>query len=1566
MPISKNIPMALNKSSDERLLKPNEMTDAQNVTVSTDSDGNGFVLKNSRGNAPIQAKSGSQITQNEARNSFEVLGSCVDGEANTLYFIVYDGSGNVSHGVYRIDFNSSVLEYEAVVVSRYLFSGSSKPEFVDMDVIRADVNQEGSIVPILYMTDNVSEPKKINVERAIAAGHAPTADIREFLSVAKTKPVHQFDIIPRKDPDFSGNFVYGKSLSFAVQWVYQDGERSALSNISDCVIPQTVLTSEEDGTRKDDVNYYQISVPKGSTEVKQINVYYRDNETGLMYLADRLQRDEDLVRAVGPNQTTIYDESEGTYRFYGDRDQEPAPLIETNKLFDNVPLRAKTQCIADGRLIYGNYSEGRELPDITAEFEVEYDQPYDDDYLIIGYEKYVDGTNTRVNGMIRNSVTQSQSGIELDFSNLPATIASGTTIVIDFTFYSSRSSTFITCADNDGGDELFSFTANGETWHIGRKDVGGDFYEAIFKDMPDIRFTTAYYVSSDTAKSTVLSALRTQIANLRVTTKYSNPQNTGSTAIRDDDGATLSDVKITDAEITFKCEAQVTGDLIQCGLLYHDALDGSLVFTKTATVISNPNANPGGSGNERGFVGMFSTVVDDMHDLRSFTKAIVDDTNQFKSFKRGANHTFGMILYDDKGRSSFVKEIGSVYVERKGEQGGATNGKASITVKFPQVGGFNQTLPSWVSKYQIVYGGSDIEDFKQYSVSGGFANYWSYSLFDTTDSKEDASKNIYVSLKGWSGSKSSYTGENGANHVYNPKEGDMLRIVQYDINDEYGQETRFYPENLEFSVIGKTTLRKDVVTEDINLIRAEQEFEKEREEAKASRREKRAEKRRKKGKEGPGLLTRIGKGFDKLREEFDEFQEENPMLDRLITTRREKQENLDDAAEDATDKIKDTPISARNPVFPGGQITYDVDGNPNRDTEDMPMAKGEFLILKDSGFSSWGRNDSVQVKFDGSNEIAEVSDDSDGVNKHWFAILNWARNVVVEVYTPGKGKSERIYIETPDVHSYGVGLPTAGHTVNTGDVWLKRVPVRYNKKEQNATNRLASHYFRYWDIEGMSFKNMYLESSQASHYFPSDAAVFGRSHFINRYASENNRRHSITYSDRYSSDSPFLNLSNFNLSRANFVDLDSSYGGIDRLFSNDGFLNCIQSGKASRIPLGQTSVQLGANSDMLTSADQVIGKPSYYAGHYGTRGKTQMSVIQDGTVFFTDLTAKKVLQVTGNGISAISDAGMDSFFQDQIESWDALPTKPRVFMGYDPDYNEVLVAMSPFVDSPNSINFQGFVAAYNVGMQRWTSVYDFTSGAADSREGPTLFANIGNRLISCFYTTDPDYLNEEFIFYEHKEGVTKAKYYGNQKTSVVEVVANDNPSMVKVFESVSLEGDHDGWTAAVTTSDQNAEISSSDWQERERGYYAMMPRDESSNSTSQRIYIPVSVSQNTTALGNTIVFDSKINRLGIPTGAELYNVTQDEEVTLLQGGIGAPVVVSSCAGNTITLSSFFSVADVVEAGDVLYAVLPQDVYGDAIRDYFCKIKLTSSSSSDLELFAINTHYDRSKLGQEKG
>ena len=59
---------------------------------------------------------------------------------------------------------------------------------------------------------------------------------------------------------------------------------------------------------------------------------------------------------------------------------------------------------------------------------------------------------------------------------------------------------------------------------------------------------------------------------------------------------------------------------------------------------------------------------------------------------------------------------------------------------------------------------------------------------------------------------------------------------------------------------------------------------------------------------------------------------------------------------------------------------------------------------------------------------------------------------------------------------------------------------------------------------------------------------------------------------------------------------------------------------------------------------------------------------------------------------------------------------------------------------------------------------------------PTLFENIGNKLISALYTTVSGG-GEDYFVHEHTEDATRSRFYGSQKTALIETVVNPNPSM---------------------------------------------------------------------------------------------------------------------------------------------------------------------------------------------
>ena len=97
MAIDKLIPQYLNKDEDARLLKEVEMSNALNIRVSTDDDGNQGVLKNVEGNTAIASASSSDDIPSSGTN--KVVGAVSSEAGNCIYFFLYNGNG--THGIYQ-------------------------------------------------------------------------------------------------------------------------------------------------------------------------------------------------------------------------------------------------------------------------------------------------------------------------------------------------------------------------------------------------------------------------------------------------------------------------------------------------------------------------------------------------------------------------------------------------------------------------------------------------------------------------------------------------------------------------------------------------------------------------------------------------------------------------------------------------------------------------------------------------------------------------------------------------------------------------------------------------------------------------------------------------------------------------------------------------------------------------------------------------------------------------------------------------------------------------------------------------------------------------------------------------------------------------------------------------------------------------------------------------------------------------------------------------------------------------------------------------------------------------
>ena len=187
------------------------------------------------------------------------------------------------------------------------------------------------------------------------------------------------------------------------------------------------------------------------------------------------------------------------------------------------------------------------------------------------------------------------------------------------------------------------------------------------------------------------------------------------------------------------------------------------------------------------------------------TEAILGSAgSEFRSFKTKANHEFGIVYYDERGRSGNVNYLGNLYVAGYSSMDlgrGLNTGRVEVEV------GLNHNPPDWASDYQIVYAGNtSVEDFVQYTVGSAFLD-----LKDSPEPEEGVETInpegvIYVSLGLLQGDNGiSYTdsfgavNEQGTKDIYTYSVGDKLRVISYHQNDG---TTVVYPNGYDFDVVG--------------------------------------------------------------------------------------------------------------------------------------------------------------------------------------------------------------------------------------------------------------------------------------------------------------------------------------------------------------------------------------------------------------------------------------------------------------------------------------------------------------------------------------------------------------------------------------------------------------------------------------------------------------------------------------------------------------------------------------------------------------------------------------------
>ena len=725
MAILTNTPRYLNLDNDDRILQPSEMSDALNVRVSADEGGDQGVIKNIAGNSVL----GQNLGHNLQGSTNKVVGTYEHEGTNRFFVFIYGNTG--THSIYELEQSSNSLN---LIIQSTNIEMSGDELHINGVVIDDDL--------FLYFTDGVSEPQRVNADTSVSVGSYPASKGEAtVIKVAPLAPSVSFET----DNNRETNDILGKSFQFALQYVYADGEVSAIGEYSANLCAPNTLIASVNTPNSEDNNFNKIKVSHNSilgynsVSIPKVRVYFRDVTDQTLF----------KVGEYGYNEITT------GIDFYNDGVYPVVSDNEYNKLQDAVPRSAKSQTITANRLFYGNYVEGFNKASVSATLSANYSDESVGTSLSMADDT---GTNTIVN--LNTTAASSLIGTGDDVN-----------LIIDYTLASNSLGYYnvntppVNVYVKEGTSTVATVNTNFQIrvpkGSIITKNVivsnpssASDFNTKLAAELDGLQFTLAIPAS-----------------HINYTSDWAFKWE-GFVVVELSATATSTGVQIENDVVAYNVAAQEVRERTGSGTTPSDY-----------TIANNHSATLSGSG--------VTTSVTGFAISDSNTIAYIDNLVS-RTFKSSESHSIGVVFEDEYGRTTGVYELGSVEIEDIGSRASGSRGAASIDVTL-SVSGLDPDL----TKYFYVYGGgSSIQKYLQFGVTEAVT-----AISDAA--KESFSEDsIFVSLRSIEGKGQSINSRGGALDTGFSK-GDKLRILAYD------DSGRVYPQGYVFDVAGVYTTENE-------------------------------------------------------------------------------------------------------------------------------------------------------------------------------------------------------------------------------------------------------------------------------------------------------------------------------------------------------------------------------------------------------------------------------------------------------------------------------------------------------------------------------------------------------------------------------------------------------------------------------------------------------------------------------------------------------------------------------------------------------------------------------------
>ena len=353
----------MNQDLDERLLPNGYYLYAKNATVNSYAAGDVGAVQNAFGNS-ITGVISDIVTTPTVTNPI-VIGAIAYEPKSLIYWLV-------TCTEFDAIFEYNVLSGQTTRVLQCSKPSPGSPLNFNSDYIVTGINyvegQDNN--DYLFWTDNYNPPRRINIGRC--KGYtADDPSISDDISVIMAPPLNAPYISLSQDNNPDSTNLKEKLVYFSYRYKYVDNEYSSMSPFSAVGFKAGNFGIDyETGDNLgmlNNINKVDIHFETGNEFVKEIQLLVRDTRSLNVM----------VIESFDKNQLSIQNNTTYSFTFRNNKIYSTLSSDQVTRLFDNVPLKALAQDIIGNRLVYGNYLQFRNISncndsEIKIDFTVDY------------------------------------------------------------------------------------------------------------------------------------------------------------------------------------------------------------------------------------------------------------------------------------------------------------------------------------------------------------------------------------------------------------------------------------------------------------------------------------------------------------------------------------------------------------------------------------------------------------------------------------------------------------------------------------------------------------------------------------------------------------------------------------------------------------------------------------------------------------------------------------------------------------------------------------------------------------------------------------------------------------------------------------------------------------------------------------------------------------------------------------------------------------------------------------------------------------------------------------------